>query len=65
MLFKNSETVWLESLVSVFQPRGILAPRSKGLNEDDGSSVIQNILQPLFACAKCFFCPLAFANLGE
>src|SRR5258708_37066852 len=35
------------------------------LNEDDGSSVIQNILQPLFACAKCLFCPPAFANLGQ
>ena len=34
------------------------------LNEDDGSSVIQNILQPLFAYAKGLFCPPPFANLG-
>jgi len=34
------------------------------LNENDGRRVIQNILQPLVASAKCLFCPLAFANLG-
>jgi hypothetical protein len=36
----------------------------KILNEHDGRSVIQNILQPLFACAKRLFCPSAFATLS-